>query len=109
MRNRNIALCIVFTLLTCGIYAIYWMYTINEAARIVNPNEWHTDGGLVILFTILTCGIYGVYWNYQMGKAFRVLPYASDNSILYLVLSLLELSIINYCLIQNDINNAAVY
>ena len=30
MRERNIALCIIFTLLTCGIYGIYWMIVLND-------------------------------------------------------------------------------
>ena len=31
----------------------------------------------------------------------------SDNSVLYLVLSLFGLAIVNYCLIQNDLNKFA--
>lgn len=108
MKNRNIALCVLFSIISCGIYGIYWMYTINEAACIANPGEWQTDGVMVILFTIITCGIYGIYWNYKMGKAFQILPYASDNSVLYLILSIVELEIVNLCLMQNDINRVAV-
>ena len=104
--NKNIALCVVLSIVTCGIYAIYWLYTINEAACTVNPPEWNTSGGMVILLSIVTCGIYSIYWHYKMGKAFSVLPGASDNSVLYLVLSLLGFGIVNYCLMQNDINKA---
>ena len=103
--NKNIALCVVLTLITCGIYGVYWMYTLNEAARRANPAEWNTDGVLVILLDIVTCGIYGVYWNYKMGKAFTALG-GGDNSILYLVLSLLGLSLVNWCLMQDTINRA---
>ena len=106
MANRNIAVCIILSIVTCGIYGLYWMYQINRAACEVNPNEWSTDGGLVILLSIVTCGIYSIYWNYKMGKAFRVLPGSSDNSILYLVISIIGLSIVNYCIIQSDINRA---
>ena len=104
MQRRNIGLCVVFAIIPCGIYMFYWMYQINETARRINPQRWNTDGGMVILFTIITCGIYGYYWNYQMGKAFQVFPDVTDNSILYLILSILNLDIVNYCLIQNDIN-----
>ncbi len=27
---RNIALCIIFTLITCGIYGLYWQYKMGE-------------------------------------------------------------------------------
>lgn len=103
MQRRNIIVCVVFSFITCGFYMWYWMYQINEAARRVD-SRWQTDSGLVILFTIITCGIYKIYWSYQMGKAFRFLPGSTDNSILYLVLSILEFDIINYGLIQRDIN-----
>ncbi len=106
MQNRNVALCVVLSILTCGIYGLYWLYELNEAACVSNPNEWNTNGGLVILLSIVTCGIYGIYWNYKMGKALSVLPGASDNSTLYLVLSVLGLPIVNYCIMQSDINRA---
>lgn len=32
---------------------------------------------------------------------------ASDNSILYLILCILGLGIVNYCLIQNELNEMA--
>ncbi len=106
MANRNIALCIILTIVTCGIYGLYWLYQINTAACQVNPNEWSTDGIIVILLSIVTCGIYAIYWNYKMGKAFSVLPGSSDNSMLYLILSIFGLSIVSFCIIQSDINRA---
>ena len=36
IRRREIALCIIFTLLTCGIYGIYWMIVLNDE---VNSNR----------------------------------------------------------------------
>lgn len=106
MQNRSIAVCIILTIITCGIYGIYWLYQINSAACQVNPNEWSTDGIVVILLTLITCGIYLIYWNYKMGKAFSVLPGGADNSILYLILSIIGLDIVSYCIIQSDINRA---
>ncbi|WP_418666357.1 DUF4234 domain-containing protein [Allofournierella sp.] len=104
--NKNIVVCILLTIVTCGIYGIYWFWCITETARTVNPAEWQVTGGMAILFSIITCGIYGIYWNYKMGKAFMAINGGADNSVLYLVLSLFGLTIVNYCLIQNDINNA---
>ena len=67
--TRNIVVCILLYFITCGLYGIYWMYTLNEYARSVAPQEWQTSGLTVILLNIITCGIYGLYWNYKMGKA----------------------------------------
>lgn len=104
--NKNIVVCILLSIVTCGIYGVYWFWCINETARTVNPAEWQTTGGMAVLFTIITCGIYSIYWNYKMGRAFAAINGGTDNSVLYLVLSLFGLSIVNYCLMQNDINAA---
>ncbi len=67
------------------------------------------SGGKALLFTIITCGIYSYYWAYLMGKAImqakskKGLP-ADDNSVLYLILQIFGLGIVNWCLIQNDLN-----
>ena len=42
MQRRNIGLCVVFAIITCGIYMFYWMYQINETARRINPQRWNT-------------------------------------------------------------------
>ena len=78
------------------------MWTLNETVRTVNPTEWQMGGGML---TIVTCGIFGYYWNYKMGKAFMAIG-ASDNSVLYLVLSIFGLSIVNWCIMQDAINRA---
>lgn len=104
--NKSIVTCVILTIIPCGLYGIYWMYCINEAACQINPAEWYTSFGLVVLFTILTCGIYGLYWNYKIGKALAAAPGGADNSVLYLVLSLFQFDIVNWCIMQSDINRA---
>ncbi|OUQ42019.1 hypothetical protein B5E65_09505 [Gemmiger sp. An120] len=104
--NKNIAVCVILSIVTCGIYGIYWLYTLNEAACQINPAEWNTSGGMVILLSIVTCGIYSIYWNYKMGKAFAVVPGSSDNSLLYIILHFFGLGIVNMCIMQSDVNRA---
>lgn len=108
IQKRNIVTCVILSFVTCGIYGLIWFYQMTNDAALANDDN-QFNGVNAILFTILTCGIYSIYWNYKMGKELyeaktkRNLK-ASDNSILYLVLSLLGLSIVNYCLIQTDLN-----
>ena len=61
-------MCIIFTLITCGIYGIYWMIKLNDEVNIVSGEPQATSGGIVFLLTIVTCGIYGLYWLYKMGE-----------------------------------------
>ncbi len=109
--NRNIVLCIIFTIISCGIYGLYWMYVLNEEINSLSGKENATSGGLVILFTIITCGIYGLYWYYVMGERTdeikkRLNMNASGSNILFLILGLIGLGIVNYAIMQDAVNKA---
>ncbi|MBQ9360493.1 MAG: DUF4234 domain-containing protein [Lachnospiraceae bacterium] len=109
--NRNIALCIIFSIITCGIYGIYWMYVLNEEINSLSGEQNGTSGGLVILFSIITCGIYSWYWLYRMGERTDIIKQnmgnpPSSSAILYLILGIFGLGIVDYALMQDTINNA---
>lgn len=112
IKKKNIATSIILTLITCGIYGIIWFIDITDDASKVSEDVNATSGGIAFILTIVTCGIYSFFWAYQMGKRVyaaklkKGLP-ASDNSVLYLVLCLFGLGIVNYCLLQNDLNDIA--
>ena len=82
----------------------------DDAAYVNDDHEF--SGGKAFLFTLITCGIYSFYWHYKMGKELyeakikKGMP-ASDNAVLYIVLAVLGLGIVNYCLIQSDLNDLA--
>lgn len=114
ITKRSIGLAILFTIITCGIYGIYWMVVItDDTNKAVNdPNG--TSGGIVVLLSIITCGIYGIYWAYKQGekldnaKNMRGIP-SSNSNILYLVLDILGLSIIAIALMQDSLNKISDY
>ncbi len=108
-EERNIALNVVLSIVTCGIYAIVWFIQLTDDAKEVSGDNDMQSGGIAFLLTLVTCGIYGFYWAYKMGKMMETAgknynTSISDNSILYLILELLGLGIVNYCLMQNDLN-----
>lgn len=48
MKNRNIALCIILTLVTCGIYSLFWNVNLNNDFAEHNGKEkWMDDDTLV--------------------------------------------------------------
>jgi hypothetical protein len=113
-ERRNIALCIVLSIVTCGIYYIYWYYCIARDFYNSNtPNRIDTSPGMIILLDIITCGIYGIYVYYKWGKQTQEiynmygLP-GEDKSTMYLVLAIVTsyigLGFIVDALIQNDLN-----
>lgn len=109
IERRNIALCIILSIVTCGIYGMVWFVWLNNDVNTVSEEPNPTSGGIALLLTIVTCGIYGLYWAYKQGEkldavaAKRGLPTGSK-SIIYLLLSLFGLSIIAYALMQDELN-----
>lgn len=110
VENRSIALSIILSIITCGIYGLFWYAFMTNDANKVSGEYDSTSGGLTILYSLLTCGLYKIYWSYKVGKQLynagsNYGKDISDNSILYLILSLFGLSIISDALIQNDLNS----
>lgn len=111
MTKRSIGLCIVLSIITCGIYGLYWFVVLtNDANYASGHSQDGTSGGIALLFTILTCGIYGIYWAYKMGervneaKAARGFAADSNMSVIFLVLSIFGLDVIVEALVQNELN-----
>lgn len=110
IKNRNIVLAIIFSIITCGIYGIYWFIVMTDDMNKLAPDDYKTSGGMAFLWTLLSCGIYSIYWNYKMGVKVNQVEQSENNMnsgsnhILFLVLSLFGLSIINYCIIQSKLN-----
>lgn len=111
ITNRSVALSIVFSIITCGLYGIYWFYTITEDVSKLSGDRDFV-GLKHLLLTLVTCGIWSYIWAYQLGKHLEVVhyqrkQYSQDHSVLYLVLMLFGMGIITYALAQSEINKYA--
>lgn len=111
MKKRNIGVSILLSIITCGIYALYWFVVLTDESNYAsNHTADGTSGGVSLLLNIVTCGIYGIYWGYKLGerveeaKALRNIPSDSSTNILYLILCIFGLQIIVYALAQNELN-----
>ena len=105
ITKRNIALAIIFSIITLGIYGIYWMIKMNNEVNQLADEPGATSGGMVFLFTLITFGIYKLYWLYRMGQRCDRIKGTTSSEILYLILGIFGLDIIDYALIQDTINN----
>lgn len=108
IKERNIVTCIILSIVTCGIYGLYWFITLTDDASRANDDPSFT-GVKAFLLTLVTCGIYNIYWNYKIGKEMYEANQkrgiqTSDNSVLYLVLGIFGFGIVTYCLVQNELN-----
>ena len=111
LTERNIVVAILLTIITCGIYGIYWYITMTDEINDVSDDKGPT-GGMTFLYTIITCGIYYFIWAYKSGQRLyesgrKYNKPIADNSVIYLILSIFGLSIVTYCLIQSDLNKYA--
>ncbi len=108
MQKRSIAVCIILSFITCGIYGLYWFVVMTNEANTLSNREGDTSGGVALILSIITCNIYGIYWAYKMGEK---LDQAKVNrgmqpgsaAVVYLILQLF-IPIVGYALMQNDIN-----
>ena len=108
IEKRNVATAIVFSIITCGIYAIYWEYKMLDS--LYKANNLPSNAGVDIVLSIVTCGIYGLYMLYKAGKmessALRMYNQPErDEAALYLILGIFGLAIVSFAILQSNINN----
>ena len=104
VQNKNIALYVVLSIITCGIFGLYWVYSINEDVNAVTKEQNPMSGVMVIVLTIVTCGIFGWYWLYKMGDNLDKVDGSSNSGIIYLIIGLFGLSIVSWAFIQDRLN-----
>ncbi len=104
---RSPASVIIFSVLTCGIYTIVWIYKFGSELKAYSGKE-DLDPGLDLLLSIV-CFPYIIYWSYKYGKAMEDAQKkagiaSSDDSLLYLILSLLGLFVVTMAIMQSNMN-----
>lgn len=106
---RSIVLGIIFTVLTCGIYSLYWQYK-----QMVTLNGWlgRTDYRFWLWFflSILTCGIFALYYEYKMAKGINEIQanegstVSSDLAVICVLLAFFGIGIASLAIQQSEIN-----
>ena len=60
-EDRSIVMYILLSLVTCGIYSYWFLYTMAQDANVVCLVQF-------ILLSFVTCGIYGWFWYYSLAN-----------------------------------------
>lgn len=112
VEKRNIAVAIILSIITCGIYGIYWFIKLTDEINYASGHPQDVSGGMAFLLTLVTCGIYGYIWYYKMGEKLDELAMAKgmptqSRGIVYLILGLFGFGIVSYALMQDSINQMA--
>ncbi len=113
---RSPALVIIFTIITCGIYFLYWIYVTSKDVK-----QYLDDPKISpfaeLLLCMFTCGIYWIYWNYKYGVLLKKVEEkagivsSEEYGVLFLILILCSAvsmgitGIIANVLLQSKLNN----
>ena len=111
IKERNIVVAIILSIVTCDIYGIIWFITVTDDTNTLAGSDG-TTGAIAFLLTLVTCGIYGFYWAYKLGEKIDKIKTdngeaAGNNAILFLVLQIFGLGIVNDCIAQGELNKHA--
>ncbi len=67
VKKRNVPLALVLSVVTCGLYGLYWMASLTKDIQELSGEKKTASGGIAALFTVLTCTLYSYYWFYKVG------------------------------------------
>lgn len=69
-EDRSLALYILLSICTCGVYSYYFVYSMALDANVLCSGDGKETPGLLpfILLSVCTCGIYAIYWEYSLGN-----------------------------------------
>ena len=106
MTNRSIVTVIILSLVTCGIYTIYWTYVSAQELNNKESENPLTNYIIAILLSVITCGIYGIYWWFKFYKKVDSVT-GEDNFLVNFILMFFGLSIVSMAIAQNSFNNSS--
>lgn len=108
-QQRSPLAVILLTIVTCGIYYIYWLYQTALEVQSMSRNPGTMSAGLETLLCII-CPPYVLFWYYKYGKMIyeiqldRNVNPADDNAILYLILTIFALPVVASAIMQSSWN-----
>jgi len=106
IKQRNIVTSILLTLITCGIYGIYWVIMMTREAVSVKDPADNAILEIVLMLLLPFLGFFLTEQKFAQGCAARGIEH-KDNAVLYLILGLIGLGIVNLCMMQSDLNKLA--
>lgn len=108
-HHVDVAAGIIFSVVTCGIYNIYWNYRQMDAMNALLGRMEFSFSKWAIL-TLLSCGIYHVYYEYRMGAELQAWltqngrPVNPHLAVVGLILSMFGLTVVADAIYQHELN-----
>ncbi len=109
VHHASIGLYLLLTLVTFGLFNLYWNYRQMQACNdLLGRREFGYWSWL--LLTLVTCGIYHLFYQYKMGAAINEiqshqgLPVTEGLPVLSVVAAVLGVGVVADCIHQYEIN-----
>ncbi len=98
IKNRNIFLVYFFSIITLGIYGLYWLVKTKEEMKGLGaeiPTSW-----------LLIIPIGNLYWMYKYCEGFATKVKRDNNTILWFILYILVWIVVP-AIVQSELNKLA--
>lgn len=117
-QERSLGMYILLSIVTLGIYSIYFNYCLARDANIMCEGDGEVTQNYIIAFLlgIITLNIYRIYWYYKLGKrlhnnaprfGYRMVESGSDMALFSTFPLFYYIAI--FLLIKNENKMAGVY
>ena len=108
-EKREPMMVVLFTILTCGFYGWYWLYTTGTEIKNALGKE-DMNPAMDLVLGIVTCGIYMIYIFYKYPQMMlemqdRAGRPRNDISMMSLLLAIFGLGIVSIAIIQGELNS----
>ena len=107
--TASVALYLILTIVTLGLFNLYWNYRQMQACNeLLGRGEF--SWLLWILLCVVTFGLYHFYYQYKMGAAINEiqdrydLPFTEGLPILSVVAAVIGFGVIADCIHQHELN-----
>ena len=108
-HHLDVAAGIIFSVITCGIYNVFWNYRQMKAMNVLLGREEFNFGKWAIL-TFVSCGLYHIYYEYRMGVELQnwltqnSRPVNQNLAMIGLIMSVCGLTVIADAVYQHELN-----
>ncbi len=107
-EERGVAVTILLTIFTCGIWGLVVQYKIGEELN-RHQGKSQINAGLDLVLLFVTCGIWGIYMMYKYPKVLQEITIEEEMPVVDLtvpciLLSIFGLHIVALALLQNELN-----
>jgi len=111
LTQENIAVCVILSIVTCGIYNFFWYYKLCRKAMLATGEEKDIIAEYLLLILV---PYYYLYWLYTRSQRISQGAFnnygvnINDDSVICIILALVGFPIVSYVIMQNNLNKLAL-